>query len=77
MFKLIKLAVYVLIGYALYEMYQGFKESEAEGEEERISSGGRAGQQTFSGRGQGTTMRTDEPSGMSATHNVGRGVIAQ
>jgi len=69
MFKLIKLAFYVLIGYALYELYLGFTEG----------SGGMGGEgrgQNISGEGEGMEERSEEPSGMSASHTVGRGVVS-
>ena len=70
MFKLIKLAFYVVIGYALYELYMGFKEgSPAMGGE-----GGRG--QNLTGEGEGMEERSEEPSGMSASHKVGRGVVS-
>ena len=71
MFKLIKLAFYVVIGYALYELYLGFTEdSQAMGGE------GGAGGQTITGEGEGMEERSEEPSGMSASHKVGRGVVS-
>ena len=69
MFKLIKLAFYVVIGYALYELYLGFKEAGIGGE-------GGAGGQNISGEGEGVEERSEEPSGMSASHTVGRGVVS-
>jgi len=70
MFKLIKLAFYVVIGYALYELYMGFKEgSPAMGGE-----GGRG--QNMTGEGEGMEERSEEPSGMSSSHTVGRGVVS-
>jgi len=72
MFKLIKLAFYVVIGYALYELYQGFTEASA-----RNTGGGRRERaQTMSGQGEGMEERSEEPSGMSASHQVGRGVVS-
>ena len=68
MFKLIKLAFYVVIGYALYELYLGFKEgSPGMGE-------GRG--QNMTGEGEGMEERSEEPSGMSSSHTVGRGVVS-
>ena len=71
MFKLIKLAFYVVIGYALYELYQGFQEA----------NGGMGGQgggraQNITGEGGGMEERSEEPSGMSVPHKVGRGVVS-
>ena len=74
MFKLIKLAFYVVIGYALYELYQGFQEAGSMGGEggERGSDRG----QTLTGEGEGMEERSEEPSGMSSSHKVGRGVVS-
>jgi hypothetical protein len=71
MFKLIKLAFYVVIGYALYELYQGFQESSSTG-----GQGGGEGGQNITGEGEGMEERSEEPSGMSASHKVGRGVVS-
>ena len=73
MFKLIKLAFYVALGYALYELYQGFNEASSSG-----NIGGNRGSrgQTFSGEGEGMEERSEEPSGMSASHQVGRGIVS-
>lgn len=69
MFKLIKLAFYVVIGYALYELYQGFTEGGSMG-------GGQGRNQNMTGEGEGMEERSAEPSGMSASHKVGRGVVS-
>jgi hypothetical protein len=71
MFKLIKLAFYVVIGYALYELYMGFKE----GSPQLSGEGGGRGQ-NLTGEGEGIEERSEEPSGMSASHTVGRGVVS-
>ena len=71
MFKLIKLAFYVVIGYALYELYLGFKE----GAPGMGGEGGGRGQ-NMTGEGEGMEERSEEPSGMSASHKVGRGVVS-
>jgi len=70
MFKLIKLAFYVVIGYALYELYLGFKEGAPS------MGGGQGGNQNMTGEGEGMEERSEEPSGMSASHKVGRGVVS-
>lgn len=70
MFKLIKLAFYVVIGYALYELYLGFKEGSPQ------MSGEGGGGQNITGEGEGMEERSEEPSGMSASHKVGRGVVS-
>ena len=72
MFKLIKLAFYGVIGYAIYELYQGFKE----GMPQLSDEGGGAGGQNLTGEGEGMEERSEEPSGMSAPHTVGRGVVS-
>ena len=72
MFKLIKLAFYVVIGYALYELYQGFQEAGSMGGGQRRGEGG----QTLTGEGEGMEERSQEPSGMSTSHKVGRGVVS-
>ncbi|HEV8604598.1 MAG TPA: hypothetical protein VGQ99_04490 [Tepidisphaeraceae bacterium] len=70
MFRLLKLAFYVVIGYALYELYLGFTEGGGamEGRGERG--------QSMSGPGEGMEERSEEASGMSASHKVGRGVVS-
>jgi hypothetical protein len=76
MFRLIKLAFYFLIGYALYELYLGFTQENTRGQfGTSPQRGGRAGGQTVTGGGQGAIEQTEEPSGMSVRHNVGRGVV--
>jgi hypothetical protein len=91
MFRLIKLALYALVGYALYELYQGMVQGGGmqsmtgggqqsgqggQGERfgERLNIGGAAN--NITGGGSGVTERTDEPSGTSTSHAVGRGVIS-
>jgi hypothetical protein len=80
MFKLIKLAVYVFLGYALYELYQGMS-SEAQSGGGSGSSQNRGGRQRnrqgqFTGSsGRGKTEMTQEPAGTSQRHQVGRGVV--
>ena len=70
MFKLIKLAFYVVIGYALYELYLGFTEGPGG------TGGGEGRAQNMSGEGEGMEERSEEASGMSASHKVGRGVVS-
>ena len=72
MFKLLKLAFYAVIGYAIYELYQGFKEGRFEMEGE----GGSQGRMNLTGAGEGMEERSEEASGMSASHTVGRGVVS-
>ena len=93
MFRLIKLALYALVGYALYELYQGMVQGG--GMQSMMGGGQQGGQGQQGGRGErfgerlnigaannitgggaGKTQRTEEPSGTSTTHAVGRGVIS-
>jgi len=75
MFRLVKLAFYFLIGYALYELYLGFTQAGGTTQRGEGQQRAGAGQQTITGGQAGVRERTEEPSGMSATHNVGRGVV--
>ena len=76
MFKLIKLGFYVLVGYMLYELYQGFNVQAGTGGSSSGSWGGsqsRGGQ--LSGAGEGMTEETFDDTGASSPHRVGRGVV--
>ena len=90
MFKLIKLAFYGLIGYALYEFMRGLMQSEAalqgvaRGEEpfrgremDRALEGSSGRTQNMTGPARGRTVTTSEPSGESVSHRVGRGVVSR
>jgi hypothetical protein len=88
MFKLIKLCIYVALGYVAYELYQGMKASgQDSGGGEPARTGSRAlrralnegsGRMNVSGPARGTTATTtDEFSGASMSHTVGRGVISR
>jgi len=72
MFKLIKLAAYGLAGYTLYQIYLSVKNASsgrvAERELARDLGGGER-----SGPGRGKTEQTEESSGLSDTHAIGRG----
>lgn len=82
--SLFKLAVYGGIGYLVYQAL--FADVPRSGMSRRASrqSGDqgestwqrntRAGGQQMSGRGQGKSVATEEPSGASTTYQVGRGV---
>jgi hypothetical protein len=89
MFKLIKLCVYMLLGYAIYEMYQGMVagSQSSSGGSAGGSMGGSAGggrrsgrardsRGQFTGAGGGQRTETQDASGMSASHTVGRGVVS-
>ena len=84
MFRLIKLAIYTLLGYAIYEFIRGLAQGEDMVQTERGASGSRelnealegsAGRTNMSGPGRGQRVRTEEASGESVPHRVGRGVV--
>jgi hypothetical protein len=87
MFRLIKLAMYALVGYAIYELYQGMSTGHSGGGQR--GQGGRGGDlgralrsaggrmQTLTGGGEGQEESTFDDSGTSATHRVGRGVTSR
>lgn len=88
MFKLIKLALYGLVGYALYEFMRGMMQGEAalqatrQGGEsgggrefDRALEGDTGRMQNMTGPARGQAVTTSEPSGESVTHRVGRGVV--
>jgi hypothetical protein len=95
MFRLIKLAMYALVGYVLYELYQGMsaqaqQQGGGSGRQrmgraleragQAIGGGGGgmsdqgAGDQNFTGAGEGQTENTLNSDGGSVPHRVGRGV---
>jgi hypothetical protein len=84
MFRLIKLAMYALVGYALYELYQGMTmpRSQRGGRSGAfgggVSSSGDVGTrgQNITGAGEGRTEDTLDSDGGSVRHRVGRGVIS-
>ena len=92
MFRLIKLAIYAFIGYALYELYQGMTTQPGRGGSfgrgslggGEFARGGSAGAQgesrdsahNLTGAGAGRTEQTLDSDGGSIRHSVGRGVTA-
>jgi hypothetical protein len=88
MFRLIKLALYAAIGYALYELYLGMTQQYQQGGGGGQWGGAGSGRSSFgdslevgspraqnlSGAGEGTDVATGDASGTSVTHRVGRGV---
>ena len=80
MFRLIKLGFYALIGYALYELYQGMTTPGGQPRGRQRGELGRAlnreggRMQTLTGPGRGERVQTLDNDGGSATHAVGRGV---
>jgi len=87
MFRLIKLAVLALLGYAIYEFFRGMLGTEIGQQMSRAmgqsSSGAEEGQRPhlgkgnmqFSGPGEGERVETEEAAGSSTPHYVGRGVV--
>ena len=80
MFKLIKLGIYALVGYALYEFFRGVTtgDSGEEGGEGRSfdrSSEFGSRRANMTGPARGNRVTTSEPSGESVPHTVGRGVV--
>ena len=84
MFRLMKLAIYALLGYAIYEFLRGLIEGEGATEPVRSGGGsrqrGRAqdesrGRPGMTGPARGERVRTEEASGESVPHVVGRGVV--
>jgi hypothetical protein len=85
MFRLIKLAMYALVGYALYELYQGMTMPQSQRGSRSgafgrgvSSSGdvGTGGGQNITGAGEGRTEDTLDSDGGSVRHRVGRGVVS-
>ena len=70
--KLLKLAVYGAIGYLVYQTF--FADSQARGSM-RGSHGHNGRRQNLSESGQGREEQTEDSSGTSMKHRVGRGVI--
>ncbi len=88
MFKLIKLAAYALLGYALYEFFRGMNDSEGGRRRQPAPQQGETGRNRvrapnqdaprnppITGPGRGTTTTTQESGGGSASHVVGRGAV--
>lgn len=78
MFKLIKLAFYAAIGYALYELYQGMKQQPGGGGGGAMRSrsfGARQGGGAMTGPGEGMTDTASDSEGGEMPTRVGRGVI--
>lgn len=93
MFRLIKLAIYGLLGYAIYEFVRGLMQGETvaqaagmqEGQRQRAGQSGsrelnRAlddapGRSNMTGPARGERVTSNEASGESVPHMVGRGVV--
>ena len=81
MFGLLKLLAYGLLGYALYEFFRGMSESGSVGGGGGESAMGRnfqseASRANMTGPGGGMGMTTQDDSGESVPHRVGRGVVS-
>ena len=80
MFRLIKLGSYLLIGYALYELYQGMtaggsnRSGGGSRDLNRALDSERGRMQTLTGEGEGEREETLDSDGGSVPHRVGRGV---
>jgi hypothetical protein len=83
MFKLLKLAVFGMIGYAIYQFYQGIQSGQIQ-----LGGKGRPGRRShdqgeafsrgynITGPGEGREETTaDSTCGAGITHRVGRGVV--
>jgi hypothetical protein len=86
MFRLVKLAAYFLLGYAIYEFVAGMLQIEDENFRRRnstLAAGSRPQRPSdpensnFIGPGEGQAVSTLEPDGATAAHRVGRGAAAR
>jgi hypothetical protein len=75
MFKLIKLAIYMAIGYALYELYQGMAHPKSQGSRAGRSVGAARGGGAMTGPGEGMLDTAEDSDGGEMPTRVGRGVI--
>jgi hypothetical protein len=86
MFRLVRLAIYGLLGYAMFEFVRGFVAGGsccgggAEAKQRGSGDLNRAldedsGRSNLTGPGGGERVVTDEPDGRSESHVVGRGVV--
>lgn len=87
MFRLLRIGFYALMGYALYELYQGLLKGPQRmpqatqpgramrADLERAADLDPGRMMNMTGTGRGTTEQTLEASGMSVSHPVGRGAV--
>lgn len=85
MFKLLKLSLYALIGYALYEFIRGMTRERQTGSRGaargtglgsgRIDTLSSEPRNPLTGPGVGYRVQTGEDAGTSVSHRVGRGVV--
>jgi hypothetical protein len=83
MFRLLKLAAYSLIGYAIYEFFVGLLQTEDQKpQRSNASDSGRPAplprteKTGITGPGEGVPVSTKAADGATASHRVGRGVVA-
>ena len=79
MFGLLKLLAYGLLGYALYEFFRGMSDSGAGGGGQRDVGRNFRDQPSranMTGPGEGQDVMTQDDSGESVRHRVGRGVMS-
>ncbi len=86
MFRLIKLAMYAMVGYVLYELYQGMTQQQggrsmsrgrrgSEGSSGNALGGGES-RAPLTGGGSGMTDTAADTDGGAMRHTVGRGVVS-
>jgi hypothetical protein len=79
MFGLLKLLAYGLLGYALYEFFRGMSDTGGGGGGEGDMSRNfrnEASRANMTGPGEGQDVMTQDDSGESVRHRVGRGVVS-
>ena len=79
MFKLLKLAFYAAVGYAIYELYLGMTQGGSQGfggGGDRSQSRGFGSTGAMTGAGEGMEIESEDESGTSIPHTVGRGVVS-
>jgi hypothetical protein len=83
MFRLIKLAVFAMLGYALYEFARGLLSDGLafpvgrQNDLNRALNRNEGRMQTLTAEGRGQREATLDQTGMSIPHQVGRGVVAK
>ena len=90
MIRLFKLAIYAVLGYVLFEFFQGMSSgasSSGDGGQQQRRGGMRrdlknalnqdTGRTRMTGRGRGTETTVEDESGASRTERVGRGAAAK
>jgi len=82
--RLIKLLAVAALGYVIYEFFQGLMSDSEQRSSQRREASSRdqhralnedPGRMNVTGPGQGTSVRTEDYSGGSIRHVVGRGVV--